>query len=347
VWAPRSTLDQLEDRPWLSKRADAVLESNSLRRSLWQRFELGPLARRNGCSLVFAPGGVATTTFRPVVTMCRNMLPFEPKELRRFGLSAQTARLMILRLAQARSFRQASGVIFLTAYARSVIADRVGPISGVDAVVPHGIDGRFFEVQPEERSTGERPLEIVYVSIVDHYKHQDAVSEAVARLAAAGAPVHLTLVGPAYAPALRRLRRTLARVDPEGRCVEYAGPMEYKDIHAAYARADIGLFASSCENMPNILLEKMAAGLPIACSNRGPMPEILGDAGVYFDPESVDGIMVSLMTLIGDPSLRNRLAGDARRRASQYSWGLCAEQTFAFLARVADTAERGRGEPGS
>ena len=59
----------------------------------------------------------------------------------------------------------------------------------------------------------------------------------------------------------------------------------HDDLHQKYLDADLGLFASSCENMPNILLETMGAGLPIACSNRQPMPEILKNGGEYFDPE--------------------------------------------------------------
>ena len=51
--------------------------------------------------------------------------------------------------------------------------------------------------------------------------------------------------------------------------------------------AELFVFASSCENLPNILIEGMAAGLPIACSRRPPMPEVLGDAGESFDPEAV------------------------------------------------------------
>ena len=60
----------------------------------------------------------------------------------------------------------------------------------------------------------------------------------------------------------------------------------YHELHSEYKDADLGVFASSCENLPIILIEKMASGLPIACSNKGPMPEVLGSAGVYFDPEN-------------------------------------------------------------
>ncbi len=77
------------------------------------------------------------------------------------------------------------------------------------------------------------------------------------------------------------------------------------------------VFASSCENMPNTLVEAIAAGLPLACSRRGPMHEILGDTGLYFDPESHLSIAEAIRRLIDDPLLRDESASRARRPSQQ------------------------------
>jgi glycosyltransferase involved in cell wall biosynthesis len=144
----------------------------------------------------------------------------------------------------------------------------------------------------------------------------------------------LDLVGPAYPPALKRLNETIARVDADRRWVHYHGAVPFNELHHRYAQADLGLFASSCENMPNILLETMASGLPIACSSRGPMPEVLGDAGVYFDPEQPEEIARVLRELIESPQLRTELAHASYQRAQQFSWQRCADETFGFLVAV-------------
>ena len=83
---------------------------------------------------------------------------------------------------------------------------------------------------------------------------------------------------------------------------------------------------------PFVWLEGMAAGLPIECSNHGPMPEILGDFGVYFDPENPQEIAKSIRLLIESPELRAEKAKAAYTLAQQYSWKRCASETFAFLA---------------
>ena len=104
VWGRNSTLELLPLRSWLVKRALPVLEYGYLRRSLWQLFELPALARSEGISLLFSPGGHVGFRFQPTVTMSRNMLPFEIRELLRYGFSEKTLRLLILRYTQSRSW---------------------------------------------------------------------------------------------------------------------------------------------------------------------------------------------------------------------------------------------------
>jgi glycosyltransferase involved in cell wall biosynthesis len=141
-------------------------------------------------------------------------------------------------------------------------------------------------------------------------------------------------VGPAYPAALKRLNQTMDHVDAERHWVHYHGAIPFNELHFFYAEADSGLFASSCENMPNILLETMASGLPIACSNRGPMPEVLGQAGVFFNPEQPEDIARALRELIESPQTRTELARASYERIQQYSWLRCADETFRFLVGV-------------
>jgi glycosyltransferase involved in cell wall biosynthesis len=265
------------------------------------------------------------------------MLPFEWRELRRYGWSVMSLKLLLLRWAQAKSLRKADGVIFLTQYARSVIS----PIAALDAcratTIPHGISARFFHSPraPQRGAfTDENPCRVLYVSIISPYKHQWQVVEAVARLRAEGSPVVLELVGPVDA-GIDRLRETIRRVDPDGKFAFYRGAVPYDLLAKHYAEADIGLFASSCENMPNILLEGMAAGLPMACSRLGPMPEILGDAGEYFNPLDPVDIAGAVRKLLESPRLRAHYARAAYERARCYSWERCASDTLEFLANVA------------
>lgn len=340
VWSGQATLKRIENRPWLVKRTDSVLESHYLHRALWQRSQLGKLVKAEGCDLLFVPGGSFTTDFRPVVAMSQNLLPFEWRELMRYGGSTFSLKLLLLRWSQSRSFRRANGTIFLTRYAQDAVLKVTGTLPGRTTIIPHGIDRRFFQPPRVQRPLIEysdaQPFQLIYVSIIDTYKHQWQVAEAVAKLRAEGLPVVLDLIGPAYQPALRRLQRTLQRVDPTGHTIHYCGVVPYHGLHARYAVTDLCIFASSCETFGQILTEAMSAGLPIACSNRSAMPELLGDAGVYFDPERPVEIAAALKQLIADPELRTRCAEGAYIKAQQYSWERCAQETFSFLRKIVE-----------
>lgn len=337
VWSSSATLARLGDRPWLVKQPDVWLERGWLHAAAWLYFRLPRLLRAQRCDVLFVPGGSHVGSFRPSVTMCRNMLPFEWRELRRFGISAATLRYLVLRWTQTRAFRRADGVIYLTEYARRTVS-AVSGACGRSVTIPHGITREFFAPPRLGRADVGRPIHALYVSIVKEYKHQWHVAEAFSRLRAEGLPVMLSLVGPSDPRALARLNATLDRVDPARAFITYKGPVAHRDLPQHYAAADLCVFASTCENMPNILLEGMASGLPIVCSNRGPMVEVVGDGAEYFDPEDPESIATAIRSVVGSPGLRDSLSRRSYERARAYSWSRCADETFSFLAQVRSEA---------
>lgn len=338
VWGGTETLDRINNRPWLEKSHHKLLDKGIFSRTFWQSYILSRKAQASGCDILFIPGGSYAGNFHPAVTMSRNMLPFERFEFMRFGNSLMTVKMIFLRYTQSNSFKNVEGLIFLTRYAHNTVLQIIKNTSAKTTVIPHGVDERFRQNPRVQYSivhyNKERPFRILYVSIVNFYKHQWHAAQAVASLRSLGLPVVLDLVGPAYPPALKRLKNVIARLDPKNQFIRYLGPVSYNKLHNCYSGADIALFASSCENMPNILLECMASGLPIACSNRGPMPEILENAGVYFDPEKPDEIAHALSLLIENPVLRTECAWAAFHKSQKYSWKRCADETFTFLHKV-------------
>ena len=339
-WAP--TLEKIEDRPWLVKANEPMLNKSLPLRIYWQKFILSKRAFKSRCSILFVPGGAYSGSFHPVVTMSRNLLPFELRELLRFGWSLVTVKLLLLRFIQSRSYRRTDGVIFLNNYAQNAVMNVVGHTTAKTTIIPHGLNFRFVSNPKPQRKISEYnkkiPFQILYVSTIDMFKHQCEVIESIALLREQSFPIVLNLVGGAYGPALRNMSAIMRMYDPKSEFIYYHGEIPYVELHEQYKRADLGLFASSCENMPNILLELMASGLPIACSNFGPMPEVLGDGGVYFNPERPLEIRDALQAMLNDPDLRQSLACKSFEKAKKYSWNLCADKTFQFLAGVAKNA---------
>jgi glycosyltransferase involved in cell wall biosynthesis len=337
IWGNFKVLDRIEDRDWLQKEYIPMLNKSLFHRIFWHKFIEARIAKNNNCDIVFLPGGVASSGFSPVVTMSRNMLPFEWKELKRFGWSLISLKLIILHFTQLRSFKKTSGLIFLTRYARDLICVNKGINKKNITIIPHGVSSNFFQPNFSNKDkifSKENPCTVLYVSNISLYKHQWNVIEAVSYLRKKEIPIVLELIGPS-GPGFSKMQKTIDKLDPENDFIRYHGEVPHDLLKQYYATADIGVFASSCENMPNTLLEGMASGIPMACSNMGPMPEIMGDSDLYFDPLNPVDISQVLQKMFDSSELREKSARKSISLAKKYTWGLCADETFAFLKLIA------------
>lgn len=339
VWSSKKTAAQLPHYSWLHKITPPQLEGNLLSRVFWQSFRLSNAAYEQGCDVLLVPGGSYVGSFRPVVTMSQNLLPFEWTEIVRNQSLLTTIKMLLLRYVQARSFRRSDGVIFLTEYAKNRVLSVIGHLQARMTVIYHGFNHQFDQAPKQQKAIGDYsldlPFHILYVSNIDVYKHQIEVVEAVHQLRKQGLPVKLTLIGPATPKYLKKLNQALDWHDPQRSWAQYLGQKAYTDLPFYYQRADIGLFASSCETFGITLLEKMSAGLPIACSNKSAMPEILKDGGVYFDPDDALDIELTLGRFIAQKELRQEKSAMSFSESSKYQWAQCAQETFAFIANIA------------
>jgi glycosyltransferase involved in cell wall biosynthesis len=103
------------------------------------------------------------------------------------------------------------------------------------------------------------------------------------------------------------------------------------------------VFPSTIETFGHPLVEAMASGAPVASSNRTAMPEILGDAGQYFDPLDAAGMADAIVRIIEEPGLADALGERGRRQAKRFSWRRSARLTADVLVAVA----AGAAAPGS
>lgn len=342
VWGGRQLLERLPDRPWLVKSHQTLLDGNVLQRTFWQDYRLDRLAEGH-VDVLFVPGGRFSGKFRPYVTFCQNLLPFDLEERSRYGFNTKNFwRLRLLQYAQAETFYNSEGVIFLSTFSRHVVEERVGRLGVPCPIIHHGVSDRFRHAPRPARKFTEfsekNPFRLVYVSILDVYKHQWVVVDAVGELRRRGLPIELTLVGPAYGPSERRTREAMRRNDPAGAFIRYIGNVDYSEIQQRYVEAEGVVFASSCETFGMIVLEAMAAGLPIVCSNRSSMPEVLGEAGLYFDPLAPESLAPKLERLVRDHALRDTLATKAFQRAKEFNWERCARETFSFICGAAESS---------
>ena len=332
VYGGQNPLEHFSKKGWLDLREIRKLNRSFLHRLQWQHSQLARLAEQEQ-ALLFMPGGLYLGKYRPYVTMFQNMQIFETPEKNREGLTNEWLRLSLLHLGQAKTFRHCSGLICLSEYSQSYL-QQLYPhlLKNVEVRrISHGISQ--FDENSKDYGL-KNPVQLLYVSTVKQYKHQWHLIDAVAQLKREGYSLELHLIGSGDQPALKQMKEAIRRHSDLGEFAHYHGGLSHHETMKWYGEADLFVFPSSCETFGISLLEAMASALPIACSDRGPMPEVLRDAGFYFNPEQPKSIAASLKMLLDDKILRQRLGRKAFKFSQRYTWERCAQETFSFLQSV-------------
>lgn len=315
---------------------------NPLLRTVWERICVPRLTRDLDIDVLFCPGGIVggkVSNRCSTVVMFRNMLPFDRVQRKAFRLGYARWRHWLLERVLMRSMLSADCVIFISDFARKVIEARAGRPLRNAVVVPHGINPAFrasnARLLPRPGIVGENPY-LLYVSNLDPYKSHIEVVRAYSLIKQRGFPEKLVLVGndaawdPNYG---RRVRREIERLGL-AQDVLLTGTIRYDAMPEYYAHAKLILFASRCENCPNILLEALAAGKPIVCSNYQPMPEFAGDAAVYFDPTSPQDICDKTCEILSNSQQIEKLSKAALERSLLFDWHRTAMMTWKTIETI-------------
>lgn len=326
VWSYQELLDMLPNKPWLIKHTPAEANKSILFQLIWQRFTLPKSLKKNLCDIVLNLDAGTINSFQPSVTMSRDMLSYEKGEMDRYKYSLAWLRLLVIKYVQSYSLKRSTSSVFLTQYASNVIQAFTGPLKNY-CFIPHGVGSNFFDVTRDSAHIDltSRPINCIYVSNIAPYKHQIHVIKAIRKLRLKGYDISLNLVGENK----KYSNLISSYISPDdNQWLFFSGHVDQKELPKKIAAADIFIFASSCENMPNTLVEGMAVGMPIVCSNRGPMPEILRDGGLFFDPENHLEILDAIEKIVTNKALRDDMSSKAEKLSKQYSWEKCSKQTF-------------------
>jgi len=107
-----------------------------------------------------------------------------------------------------------------------------------------------------------------------------------------------------------------------------------EDLPALYNAAEVFVFPSMFEGFGLPVIEAMACGTPVICSNVTALPEVAGEAAVLIDPRSAQGIAGALERVMSDERLRGELAEKGLARAGEFSWPRTAAQTLEIYRRL-------------
>jgi len=205
-------------------------------------------------------------------------------------------------------------------------------------VIPNGVDERFRpDISAAERDRVRRAHRVkgpfmLFLGNDKPHKNLEGLLDAFRAVMKTNEEVRLVLAGGssdrAGARGLRIAERKLSAH------ILDLGIVPDADVPALLAEARALVQPSFTEGFGLPVLEAQAVGTPVACSNRGGLPEAAGDAAVFFDPEDRPAIVTAIQRVLGDEGLRASLRSKGLARAPAFTWERVAEKTSAVYREV-------------
>jgi glycosyltransferase involved in cell wall biosynthesis len=120
------------------------------------------------------------------------------------------------------------------------------------------------------------------------------------------------------------------------------GYVSDRELNILYHNTELLFFPSLYEGFGLPIIEAMAAGTPVAASNRSSIPELVGDAGLLFDPEDIDDMALKLHWILSDTELKERLIFKGLQNSKKFSWEKTAKKYLEIIERFPseDISER-------
>ncbi|MBW4498164.1 MAG: glycosyltransferase family 4 protein [Scytonema hyalinum WJT4-NPBG1] len=220
-----------------------------------------------------------------------------------------------------RALSECRVVFTVSEFSKQRMVDLLGADPQKIVVIGNGVEQSFFDIASVNPAELERPVEAPYTLVIGGLRQKkggDFVLAVAEALCQHQSSLHILVAG-----------------NSEARYVEAAqthsnmtllGMVSDEDLPRLLRGASSLLFLSPYEGFGMPALEAMAAGVPAVVSNKGSLPEVVGDAGIVVDPEATDVIVDILINLDNNSRLREDYGQKGHKHATQYTWSQCVDR---------------------
>ncbi|HQR33877.1 MAG TPA: glycosyltransferase family 1 protein, partial [Blastocatellia bacterium] len=329
----RANIPFLKDGQWAGA---------SILRMLWRKFVLPFHLRRLQPDLLFSNSGTVPLA-KPAKTRTlialHNCMPLNSKLIAEERSPVRRWRLRMLRRQMLHSLQACDGSIAFSEDTRRRIRENFGELPHLPAMVHHAIDWGEAERQSVisfdelQRQGIKRPY-ILCVSQFHRYKNVVRLVEAFARVAANHPQLQLALVGAAADGDYWNEVATAIETSQVAERIVHLPAVPREQLIALYRGALGFVQPSLAETCSFPLLEALALGVPAAAANSTAMPEMAGEAALYFDPLNVGEMSEIMERLVWDENLRGELSCKAIEQAAKFTWEQTARRTLAVFDQV-------------
>ncbi len=223
------------------------------------------------------------------------------------------------------------GIITVSEFSKKVICSALGIQQDFVKVIPNGINTKYFHKIDQNISQNIlNKLQInspylLTVGSMDPRKNISTLLEAWAKFMKQSNKLYnLVVVG-------GNSKNFEATFNHKVENVIFTGYVNDQELKAIYQNAHSFIYPSLFEGFGLPVLEAMAFGLPIISSNSTALPEVGGDSVLYFNPNSIDEILNSIIEITSNNALHKQYSEYSKARVKNYSWDECGVETYGYL----------------
>jgi glycosyltransferase involved in cell wall biosynthesis len=321
---------RLRHFPWTGAPNVRLIECRAPRYSIAEQFAL-PRAIPAGTDLFFSPYYTIPLAWRgPLAVTVHDMSHLVVPEIVGNWKKRIYAKIMYREVR-----RRASAIFTVSDFSRKELLRLTRGPQNDNVTVTH------LGISPEWRSARSRPNPrsrpyFVSVGNIKPYKNIGRLVEAFIKVAHR-IPHDLVIIGQFEGLITGESPDFFRRVREAGDRVHMTGFVSPEELLALVGHAHALVMPSTYEGFGLPPLEAMAAGAPAAVARSGSLPEVCGDAALYFDPANVEDMANQLLELAQNPTLCASLRQAGERRAALFTWDACARTAAAVLRRCLES----------
>ena len=301
-------------------------------RVLWEQVRMPRLITESGIDVLLSPADI--TSLRapcPAVLVMQHQNLYTQID----RTPRQWARHFLLRRLAGHSVEKARIVVCISSYMADIVSSSFGVPRDKVTVVHNGIDPSLCRTQESDTRLIAEPY---FLSVVSAAKHKNVpfLLNVFAQLRRdMSLRNKLCVVGPKEdVSEWKRIWQTATDLGVEDEII-WLEDLSIEELGLIYRQAELFIYPSLAEGFGLPLLEAMCLGLPIVASNTTSIPEIAGDAALYFDPQNLDDATRKVKTVLQNAKLRKTLVKNGNSRVRLFSWEKSAAEIQSLIELAA------------